>query len=392
MKVYEKINLRHQHAIMIGVAVFLAMSSGLNAPSLAAQSTIGAGSNNENKTMTMSPTTSVANATASGPNATLVEFASNMEQIRGHLDQALANKKSGNNTLAQAHTLHPVEEVYSRIEGQLAKQNSTLNQTLSAALKNLSASATNGTAQEFESQTDHVNTLLDNSMQAIVAPASEFNNTTFNASVAARLLDTAGHEYEEGVTNGTVKAIVEYQDAQAFIHRAEIVFNTSSDKINQSMTHEVQEANRFFSTLNDTVTGKGDPKTVETTINAIIHELAEITGLSENQLIGETGTEIDQDPASVINNIKSLLNQLLSAYKSQNYTGAESLAIEAYLDNYESIEEPIAQHDQQLMEQTEIMLREDLRHMIKDRVPVEQIQQQVDMINANLDKAANMLQ
>jgi hypothetical protein len=391
MKVYEKINLRHQHIVMIGVAVFLALSSGLNAPSLAAQSTIGAGSNDENKTMTMSPTTSVANTTASGPNATLVEFASNMEQIRGHLEQALANKKSGNNTLAQAHTLHPVEEVYSSIEGQLARQNSTLNQTLSTALQNLSASATNGTVQEFESQAENVNMLLNNSMQAVV-PAPEFNNTAFDASVAARLLDTAGHEYEEGVTNGTVKAIVEYQDAQAFIHRSEIVFNASSDKINQSMTHEVQEVNKFFSTLNDAVTGKGDPKTVETTINAIIHELAEITSLSENQLIGETGTETDQDPTSVINNIKSLLNQLLSAYKSQNYTGAESLAIEAYLENYESIEEPIAQHDQQLMKQTEIMLREDLRHMVKDRVPVEQVQQQVDMINANLDKAANMLQ
>jgi hypothetical protein len=44
------------------------------------------------------------------------------------------------------------------------------------------------------------------------------------------------------------------------------------------------------------------------------------------------------------------------------------------------------------MEQTEIMLREELRQMIRDRVQVEQIQQEVAMIIANLDKAAELLQ
>ena len=87
-----------------------------------------------------------------------------------------------------------------------------------------------------------------------------------------------------------------------------------------------------------------------------------------------------------------MLNEMLSAYKAQNYPEAESIAMEAYLENYEFIEEPIAQHDQQLMEQTEIMLREELRQMIKDKAPVEQVQQQVDKINANLDKVATLLQ
>src|SRR3712207_8670746 len=44
--------------------------------------------------------------------------------------------------------------------------------------------------------------------------------------------------------------------------------------------------------------------------------------------------------------------------RAQNYQGAESIAIEAYLENYEHVEAPIAEHDQQLMEQTEVMLRD----------------------------------
>jgi hypothetical protein len=225
-----------------------------------------------------------------------------------------------------------------------------------------------------------------------LVPSSEVNNPAFNASVVARLLHIAGHEYEEAVANGTIKEIVEYQDAQAFIQRAESIFNSSASTINQSMSHEVEEVNQFFSDLNGAVNNREDPETVETTINGMIHELAEITGLSESQLTGEEAGEAEQDPIAIINNIKSLLTQLIAAYRSQDYQGAESIAIEAYLENYENVEAPIAQQDQQLMEQTEVMLREELRQMITDRVPVEQIEQHIAMINANLDRATELLQ
>src|SRR5215203_3107761 len=400
---YKKTNLRSQYLGIAAAMVLAALSIlGPYAPSFAVQyqlqqsATIIVASINENTTTisrTANTTTSVANATTANlPNVTLVEFVSNIEQIRGHLDQALFNKESGNNTLAQTHTLHPIEEVYSSIEDQLVNQDSTLNQTLSAALQNLPSSATNATLQEFESRIDDVNTLLNDSMQAVIPSAEFSNNSAFNASVVGRLLHVAGHEYEEAVENGTVKAIVEYQDAQAFIYRAHIVFNASASNINQSTAHEVEEVNEFFSNLNGAVNNKEDPATVETTINGIIHELAEITGLSESQLIGEEVSAEEQDPIAIINNIKSMLTQLIAAYGSQDYQGAESIAIEAYLENYEYIESSIAQRDQQLMEQTELMLREELRQMIMDRVPIEQVEQHIAMINANLDRATELLQ
>jgi hypothetical protein len=407
MEKNKQTNLRSPYLRIVGAMALLAVlsSSGPYALSFGVQyqpqqsATIIVASSNENMTTTSpstNATSSIANETttlASIPNATLVEFVSNLEQIRGHLDQALINKESGNNTLAQTHTLHPIEEVYSSIEDQLANQNSTLNQTLSAALQNLPSSATNATLQEFESQIDDVNMLLKDSMQAVVPSAEFSNNPAFNASVVGRLLNVAGHEYEEAVENGTIKAIVEYQDAQAFIHRAETIFNSSANRIDQSMAPEIQEVNDGFSNLNSAVTNKVETETVETTINGIIHELGEITGLSESQLIGEEGGAAEeQDPIAIISNIKSLLNQLIAAYGSQDYQGAESIAIEAYLENYEFIEAPIAQRDQQLMEQTEVMLREELRQMIMGRVPIEQVEQHIAMINANLDRATELLQ
>src|SRR5215216_5880679 len=351
MKENKKANLRPHPLGIFGVIVLLALvsSSGPYAPSFGVQyqqqqfPTIIVASSIQNMTTEASglnATTKIANETATittptaAPDVTLVEFVSSIEQIRGHLEQALINKESGNNTLAQTHSLHPIEEVYSSIEDQLVNQNSTLNQTLSGALQNLSST----------------------------------------------------------VTNATIIEVVEYQDAQAFIHRAESIFKSSVSRMNQTLADEVEEVNEFFSNLNGAVNNRDDHETVETTINGIIHELAEITGLSESQLIGEEAGAEEQDHIAIINNIKSLLNQLIAAYESQDYQGAESIATEAYLDNYEYIEIPLAQRDQQLMEQTEIMLREELRQMITDRVPIEQIEQHVTMINANLDRAAELLQ
>ncbi len=407
MNRYIKANLRSPYLGIVGAMVLLALlsSSGPSALSFGVQyqpqqqfATIIVASSNQNMTTAAtSPngTSSVANETTtmtSVPDVTLVEFVSSIEQIRGHLDQALINKESGNNTLAQTHSLHPIEEVYSSIEDQLVNQNSTLNQTLSAALQNLSSSVTNAVLEDFESQINYVNMLLNNSVQTLVPSSELSNNPAFNASVVGRLLHVAGHEYEEAVANGTIREVVEYQDAQAFIHRAESIFRSSASNINQSMAHEVEEVNEFFSNLNGAVNNRDDPETVETTINGIIHELAEITGLSESQLIGEEVTTEEQDPIAIINNIKSMLTQLISAYRSQDYQGAENIAIEAYLENYEYVEAPIAQRDQQLMEQTEVMLREELRQMITDRVPIEQIEQHIAMINANLDRAMELLQ
>jgi hypothetical protein len=414
---YKKANLRPPYLGIVGAMVLLALLSPLGpyAPSFEVQyqqpqqqqqqfSTITVASSSR-QNMTTEPTSlndinNVTNATttttttsATTPDVTLVEFVSSIEQIRGHLNQALINKESGNNTLAQIHSLHPIEEVYSTIEDQLVNQNSTLNQTLSEALQNLSSTVTNATLQDIQTQIDYVDMLLNNSVHTLV-PSSELNNNpAFNASVVGRLLNLAGHEYEEAIANGTIIEVVEYQDAQAFIHRAENLFKSSASRINQSLAHEVEEVNESFSNLNSAVNNRNDPQTIETAINGIMHKLAEITGLSESQLIGEeAGTEEQGSSIAIINNIKSLLTQLIAAYGSQDYQRAENIAIEAYLENYEYIEAPLAQRDQQLMEQTEVMLREELRQMITDRVPIEQIEQHITMINANLDRAAELFQ
>jgi hypothetical protein len=48
------------------------------------------------------------------------------------------NKEAGNNSLAKAHTLHPIAEIYSTIEPSISNINSTLNNTLASDLSQFS--------------------------------------------------------------------------------------------------------------------------------------------------------------------------------------------------------------------------------------------------------------
>ena len=328
----------------------------------------------------------------------LVTFASNIEKIKGHIEQAILNKKIGNDSLAEAHTLHPIAEIFSDITIQLADTNSDLNQTLSSSLNKLFRTVRNSTAEQFATEANHTNKVLDRTINEVV-PSSNRNNSTFNLSVVADLLNTAKGEYGEAIENGKLSLIVEYQDAKGFISRAESVFNQTSSRIETQMVPKVQKINTMFSDLNKAVDNKSDTTTIDALINNTIREIAQTIGLTENQLLVSQG-EAAATPATeeskkkslqTVANVRILLNQTLEVYKAQNYVKAENLATKAYLENYENIEQDIAKFDQPLEKTIEVMLREDLRHAIQQKQPVEKIAQIIGNINNNLVKAENLL-
>ena len=101
--------------------------------------------------------------------------------------------------------------------------------------------------------------------------------------------------------------------------------------------------------------------------------------------------EQKKTPTEIISTVKTLLNRTINEYRNQNFTGAQGFASSAYLDNYEFIETPLGKVDKALNENTEIMLREQLRQAIKDKSPIENIQQLINNISSNLDKAEALL-
>jgi hypothetical protein len=270
-------------------------------------------------------TTTMSASNASWVNSTQIGFVSNMEQIRGHLNAAVMNKEAGNNTLAKAHTLHPIAEIYSSIEPQISNTNVTLNETLATNINQLSQMVNTSSSNEFNAQSQKVNGLLNQTLQQVI-PAEIEDNSTFRLGVVSDLLSIAGVEYGEAVENGTIKEIVEYQDGQAFVSRAQGLFSQTSPTLPSSLSPEVQEASTFFSELNRAIQNKSSPEVVDRSTGVIIHEISEITGISEEEL-GDQAAE--NESGEIISEIRNLLNQTIQAYQQHNYAEAESLATTA---------------------------------------------------------------
>lgn len=203
-----------------------------------------------------------------------LEFVYNIEQMKGHLEQAIVNKENGNNTLTQAHIQHPIVEIYDAIEAQLAAVDSNHNTLLFNSLNQLSKNADNSDLAQFKEQTSGVNQILDKAID-LVTPG---DNSTFTLIVASWLLDAANTEYDSGVRNEKIIQIVEYQDAIGFISRSESLPNDTLPMLNQSMKVTGDEAYKLYTELNSKVLTMVDINDIYMTTSQIKQKIANITG------------------------------------------------------------------------------------------------------------------
>ena len=114
-------------------------------------------------------------------------------------------------------------------------------------------------------------------------------------------------------------------------------------------------------------------------------------GLGFNISSGQGSDADERKPIEIITSIRSLLNQTIVEYQNKNLSGASALVEEAYLENYEFIEAPLAEQNETLMEETEVMLREQLRDLVKNDNTETDVQMLVEKINSNLNQADLLL-
>ncbi len=308
-----------------------------------------------------------------------VEFAANVEFIKGHLTKAVENKQAGNNSLAIAHSGHPIEEVYTLIEGELAEHNETLNTDLKTSLSQLANQVVELSATDFQSQVAEINTMLDEAVDSVIGQ-SEQSDPKFNAQVVIALMETAEHEYEEAVSEGKIVEMIEYQDSTAFIERAELIFSSIKAEL---PAHEAEEIEVFFGQLNSLTESKAGFEEVETVIGGIVHEFEEAVGLD--------GEEGKLGGWEYIARINELLDQVVTEYGAGNTLKAKALAVEAYLENYEHIEKDIKEDDPALMLKIEEDMRVELAQMIDQQAPSSEVTSHVQAIKADLEVAKSVV-
>ena len=76
-------------------------------------------------------------------------------------------------------------------------------------------------------------------------------------------------------------------------------------------------------------------------------------------------------------NIRELLEQSKIKYAEGDIEEAKRLAMKAYIDNYEYLEDPVEEQNEELNDELEIMLREELQALMRKNASLEQVEEKM---------------
>jgi hypothetical protein len=306
-----------------------------------------------------------------------LDFASYLEETLGHFHALELNLDDDNAALAIVHATHPVAELYDLMKPELQEYDTEFDTRIQDTLANLRSNTVDVTREDAQAALDEARSIIEEARTLVVGEDLS-NDPSFKLSLIKTLLGTSIVEYAEAVENGEIHEMAEFQDGSAFVWRSQQIF----DEIKAGLPeHEVEEIDEFYADLWGAYDNRADPILVQTLVDGIIHEIDEITGEESEE--GGLGMYFE--------NIEHLLDEVKTEYDEGNTDLALSLATKAYLDNYEFLEGPISEHDDELMVEIEVMMREDLRNMIKNGASSDDINPHIDAILEKLEEAETLV-
>ena len=98
------------------------------------------------------------------------------------------------------------------------------------------------------------------------------------------------------------------------------------------------------------------------------------------------------EAAAEVDEIKTLLDQGLSQYRSGDKTAADTTIGDAYLEHFEEVEDPLGERDHELMEELEHRISTEIRDEMKNGTPPDQVAGLIAETKADLDTAKARLQ
>ncbi len=300
------------------------------------------------------------------------DFASSLEETLGHFWALEQNLDDNNAELALIHATHPIAELYDSMKPVLKASDPNLDAQVQDTLMELQNRAnTKVSRTQAQQAIDDAKGIVAIARSTIVGDELS-NDTAFKAKLMQVLLETSIAEYGEAVSDGVIGEMAEFQDGSAFVWRSQQIFG----EIKSDVPAQAEEIEELYVDLWAAYDSRADPSQVETLAGGIIHEIDEI--------LGEESKEVNL--LEYVENIQTLLEQTKVEYANGDTDLALSLATKAYLDNFEFLEAPLIELDQkELMEEVEIMLREELRNMIKNGEPSSNVNAQVDAILEKMD-------
>ena len=306
-------------------------------------------------------------------------------EMLGHLEASGANLERGNWTLAQEHAEHTTAEYWAAIEPALATR------CLTAVRSPLDAYFTATRSQSVDSTThlEAARQALRDAIAAIAGTGPESTRTL--AAALAELAESIAAEFAEGVENGQIVNLEEYQDAWGFFQVLSAELPRVLDVAPTSGREAAAEARADLESLSrgpfDKFTDQRGTRVIDA--DSARERLAHLASVIRDAfgISKSTGPTLAVQVAT----IRQMLSDALNLYRSGLTDQAYERAANAYLQGFEALEPALLERGhRELVERLELDFKA-VRDAIRDGRSVKEIAQLIAKVNAGLDEVEEVL-
>ena len=327
-------------------------------------------------TILFNSTYGVQNAETSSADQILLTV--NLQRILEQMSLVQASLSKGDSTSAFEHAYISHSIIFPSIKDKLRERDQNSTERLESLLIDLPIMVKSNSSSEIENEIVQIMDILNTTNSNILALNKVDYNSVVASTIVVLLNDTSkSYDLSNIDNNKDLHNQIDYENALGMVGISNKLYKSISNLFDNSKRMETES---FFRDLQDSISQKSDPQTISKLITAI-H-----TNLNVNE------SNIQPDNSAIyFGNIKNLLSKVNNVVRTNSdYTSAEKYATSAYLDNFEYIEGPLEKVDPNLKNSIELMMREELRNLIKNKQHSELIVL-LPSITKNLSKAADLL-
>ncbi len=310
----------------------------------------------------------------------LVLVTVNLQRILEQMNLVQTSLTNEDNTRAFEHAYISHSIIFPSIKDKLKEIDQNSTDRLESLLIDLPIMVRSSSQMsEIGTNIIQIKDILNGINSAILNPNSSGYNSTISSTIIVLLNDTSKfYQLSDFGNSKNPSSLVDYENAMGIADISHMLYKNISKVFDDSKQKELES---FFDDLKNSLLSKSDIQSITVLIKALQ------TNLAEN----ESDTPSNDSLRPYFANIKNLLSDIDVAIRNDSdYSSAEKYATTAYLDNFEYLEAPLEKVDPILMKNLELMMREQLRELLKNSQQSEAIVL-LNNITTNLSKAANLL-
>ena len=310
----------------------------------------------------------------------LVLVTVNLQRILEQMNLVQTSLTNEDNTRAFEHAYISHSIIFPSIKDKLKEIDQNSTDRLESLLIDLPIMVRSSTQMsEIGTNIIQIKNILNDINSAILNPNSSGYNSAISSTIIVLLNDTSKfYQLSDFGNSKNPSSLVDYENAIGTADISHMLYKNISKVFDDSKQKELES---FFADLENSLLSKSDIQSITVLIKALQ------TNLAEN----ESDTQSNDSLRPYFTNIKNLLSDIDAAIRNDSdYSSAEKYATTAYLDNFEYLEAPLEKVDPILMKNLELMMREQLRELLKNSQQSEAIVL-LNNITTNLSKAADLL-